>query len=185
MESRNEIERRGHREAVARDTFINAMRRVPSNVTVVTTEGCTGRHGATVSAFCSVSADPPSVLVCLNASSRISRLVTHNRKFCVNILTENQTDVAEQFAGHLDEVLTDRFCGLDCLFSGTTSLPVIKGSTAFECELHHVLDFASHRIFIGHPVCVHTGSNRPLAYLNGAYQRMVPKNGVRKTVGIR
>jgi flavin reductase (DIM6/NTAB) family NADH-FMN oxidoreductase RutF len=48
---------------VARDPFIRAMRGVANSVAIVTTDGVAGRHGATVSAFCSVSADPPSVLV--------------------------------------------------------------------------------------------------------------------------
>ena len=56
---------------LGRDNFLQAMRRVASSVTVVTTDGPHGRHGATVSAFCSVSADPPSVLICLRADSRI------------------------------------------------------------------------------------------------------------------
>jgi flavin reductase (DIM6/NTAB) family NADH-FMN oxidoreductase RutF len=49
------------------------MRRVASSVTVVTTDGAAGRFGTTVSAFSSVSADPPTVLVCLFAQSRIAK----------------------------------------------------------------------------------------------------------------
>ena len=54
-----------------REEFIEALRGVASSVSVVTTDGAAGRHGATVSAFCSVSADPPTLLVCLRGQSRI------------------------------------------------------------------------------------------------------------------
>ena len=74
-------------ESVPRKSFISAMRRVASSVTVVTTDGPGGRHGATVSAFYSV-ADPPSALVCLKADSRIARSVSaRNGVFCVNVST--------------------------------------------------------------------------------------------------
>ena len=55
-----------------RTAFIHAMRGVAARVTVVTTNGKAGQRGATVSAFCSVSADPPTILVCLNKSSGIA-----------------------------------------------------------------------------------------------------------------
>ena len=67
--------------AAHRQDFINAMRTVASSVSVVTTDGPVGRHGATVSAFCSVSADPPTLLVCLNSGSRIARTVAENGQF--------------------------------------------------------------------------------------------------------
>ena len=49
-----------------RNEFISCMRNLVSSVTVVTTDGKTGRHGATVSSFASVTADPPILSICLN-----------------------------------------------------------------------------------------------------------------------
>ena len=59
-------------QLAARDAYVHAMRRVASSVAVVTTDGPAGCHGATVSAFSSVSADPPTILVCLRGGSRIA-----------------------------------------------------------------------------------------------------------------
>ncbi|MEQ9673623.1 MAG: flavin reductase family protein, partial [Roseovarius indicus] len=84
---------------VPREDFISAMRRVAASVTVVTTDGPAGRAGATVSAFSSVSADPPTVLVCLHAQSRIAGFVQENKRFCVNVLPERFSDIADRFAG--------------------------------------------------------------------------------------
>ena len=86
-----------------RQAFIDAMRQVASTVTVVTTDGPEGQAGATVSAFTSLSADPPSVLVCLKADTRIALAVQGNGVFCVNILPEDAVEVAKAFAGMFDD----------------------------------------------------------------------------------
>lgn len=156
-----------------RADFISAMRGVASSVTVVTTDGPAGRHGATVSAFCSVSADPPSALVCLKADSRIARSVAANGAFCVNVLPQPRRDIADRFAGCHDDRVADRFDGVPCEPADGT-IPGIAGATMFCCTLERTVDFGSHRIFIGHVTRVRAGAAEPLAYLNGAYHRVVP-----------
>jgi flavin reductase (DIM6/NTAB) family NADH-FMN oxidoreductase RutF len=160
-------------DPAARAAFIRAMRAVASSVTVVTTGGTAGRHGATVSAFCSVSADPPSVLVCLKADSRIARAVAANGAFCVNVLPRARADIANRFAGQDDHRLGDRFEGIDC---AGEPVPAIAGATAFLCRLKDSLESGSHRIFVGHVENVLEGAAEPLAYLNGAYHRVVPQS---------
>ena len=88
---------------VDRSLFIEAMRHVAQSVTVVTTQGADGCTGATVSAFSSLSADPPSVLVCLRSDSRIGLAVGRNRVFCVNVLPEGASALAGRFAGRFDD----------------------------------------------------------------------------------
>jgi len=161
-------------EPVARDAFIGAMRAVASSVTVVTTDGPAGRHGATVNAFCSVSADPPSALVCLKADSRIARTVAANREFCVNVLPRSWQDIADRFAGRNGDAVADRFAGIDCApVCGVT--PAIAGATAFTCHLQETVAFGTHRIFVGLVVQVREGAPEPLTYLNGAYHRVIPQ----------
>jgi len=80
------------------------MRQVAATVTVVTTDGPSGQAGATVSAFTSLSADPPSVLVCLRADSRIARAVQDNGVFCVNVLPEDAV-VAESIEAESGRVV--------------------------------------------------------------------------------
>lgn len=157
-----------------RAAFIAAMRGVASSVTVVTTSGSAGRHGATVSAFCSVSADPPSVLVCLKADSRIARCVAANQAFCVNVLPQPREDIAKRFAGCHDTDVADRFAGVEHEAVNMGG-PAFAGATTFSCVLEKTVDFGSHQIFIGHVVQVREGSPAPLAYLNGAYHRVVPQ----------
>ncbi|GEM_PF-248212 len=162
--------------SVARGPFIAAMRGVASSVTVVTTDGPAGRHGATVSAFCSVSADPPSVLVCLKADSRIARAVTGNRAFCINLLPADAQCVANRFAGGDDARVADRFAGIACdSAEGAACLagPLLSGATVFVCRLAERFTAASHGIFIGEVVALREAATQPLIYLDGGYHRAV------------
>ena len=153
-----------------RQIFIDAMRSVAQSVTVVTTDGPAGRHGATVSAFCSVSADPPMALVCLNGKSRISDLVLENRFFAVNVLPHNANHVADRFAGLHDALVPDRFDGIHV---DGPELPTIAGATVFHCELDKAVPSGTHNIVIGKVHSVTHGTKQPLAYLDGAYHEVI------------
>jgi flavin reductase (DIM6/NTAB) family NADH-FMN oxidoreductase RutF len=160
--------------AVERSEFITAMRRVASSVTVVTTDGTAGRHGATVSAFSSVSADPPTVLVCLHAKSRIASAVESNGRFCVNVLPEHSDGIADRFAGAHDRDVEDRFTDIPC--QGTKGMPPqIKGATSFACTVDNVVQSGSHLVVFGRVEAVGHGDREPLTYLDGAYHRVLPK----------
>lgn len=158
-------------ESAHRATFISAMRNVASSVCVVTTNGVAGRHGATVSAFCSVSADPPTVLVCLNSTSKIAGCVAANQAFCVNVLPEGSAKLAARFAGQHDEYIADRFDGL----SVSGDLPAIEGATSFLCDLAQSVVEGTHLICIGRVVDVTLGAEIPLTYLAGEYQTLTSK----------
>lgn len=153
----------------ARGNFIAAMRQVANSVAVVTTDGASGRHGATVSSFCSVSADPPTMLVCLKAQSRIARCVSGNQMFCVNVLSQEMEDVANTFAGRQDTNDNDRFAGLACN-SDTPCGPHINGSVSFHCRLETEHHSGSHQVFIGRVEAIHGEISRPLTYLDGQYR---------------
>lgn len=160
---------------VAREQFIDAMRQVASSVTVVTTDGTTGRHGATVSAFSSVSADPPTVLVCLFAESRIAKAVSRNGKFCVNVLSETDAEIADRFAGRHDAWVEDRFSGINC-YGAPGETPQIDGATAFRCVLQQTVRSGSHLIVLGRVRDVLAGTSRPLTYSGGGYHRVLPQS---------
>ena len=160
-----------------RQAFIGAMRRVPTSVTVVTTDGPGGRHGATVSAFSSVSADPPTILVCLKSESRIARAVAVNGTLCVNVLPQSGADIARRFAGFDDALVGDRFDGIDTYGKRGTP-PTIDGATVFFCSLTQNIVVGSHLIVVGVVHEVRDGMNEPLAYLAGAFHTVVPASGV-------
>jgi len=158
-----------------KEKFIAAMREVASSVTVVTTDGHGGRHGATVSAFSSVSADPPTVLVCLFAQSRIAKAVEENGTFCVNVLSEHGAEIADRFAGRHDDWVTDRFAGIDC-YGAPGTAPQIDGATAFRCGVQQTVRSGSHLIVLGDVRGVLVGGARPLTYRDGCYHRVLPQS---------
>ena len=157
-----------------RAQFIGAMRQVASSVTVVTTDGSAGRHGATASAFSSLSADPPSVLICLRADSRIARAVAENGCFCVNVLPEGHAEIAGRFAGAQDAGCPDRFDGVT-LQETACAAPALHGATVFQCHLQHSMAQGSHLILIGHVTDVVTGDQPPLTYMDGRFHRVLPQ----------
>lgn len=159
--------------SAARDAFIAAMRQVAATVTVVTTDGPAGQAGATVSAFTSLSADPPSVLVCLKADSRIARAVQDNGVFCVNILPEDAADIARAFAGTFDHMRENRFEGLDV--SNTEFGPILPRATAFTCSLNHRHVHGSHAICIGDVTGISNAGEKPLTYMSGTFHIVRPQ----------
>ena len=161
-------------EAVDRQAFVYAMRTVASSVTVVTSQGELGEFGATVSAFSSVSADPPTVLVCLNAQSRIAKAVLAHQTFCVNVLPEDAQLIADRFAGRHDQHIEHRFQNIE-LGPACAQGPTLRGATTFACQLDQVVPSASHLIMIGRVVEVFNQAAhplKPLAYHNGGYQKI-------------
>src|SRR5262245_62035061 len=119
--------------AVTSDEFRAALSRFPSGVTVVTTKDASDRlHGMTVSAFCSVSLEPPLILVCIEKTASSHPAMTESGVFVVNILAEGQRDLSEHFASQLE----DKF-GIVKHEPGIHGLPVLEGIAAsLECRLH-------------------------------------------------
>ena len=157
-----------------RTAFVLAMRRVANSVAVVTTDGSAGCFGATVSAFSSVSADPPMVLVCLRSDSRIAEAVAANGALCVNVLPQDRPDLANRFAGCDDHLIGDRFQGVDVM-GARGAAPEIDGATVFAGVVDQAVTAGSHSIFICRVQSVRQGLAAPLAYFDGAYHDVVPQ----------
>jgi flavin reductase (DIM6/NTAB) family NADH-FMN oxidoreductase RutF len=156
--------------AVTEDEFRAALSRFPSGVTVVTTKDRSGRlHGITVSAFCSVSLDPPLILVCVEKITGSHAALQESNSFVVNILSDEQIELSEHFAS----TLNDKFASIEFV-GGIDGLPLIDGAAAIlECRLHAQHDGGDHTIFVGRVEKVSVNDVRPLAYLRGGY-RSIP-----------
>ena len=89
---------------VSKGEFRDAMARVCAPVNIITTDGPHGRGGFTATAMCSVSDDPPSLLVCMNGKSAQRDLFLSNGRFCVNVLTHEHQHLAGKFAGQVQDL---------------------------------------------------------------------------------
>lgn len=146
--------------------FKDVMRRFATGVTVVTSLKEGEPRGVTVSAFSSVSLDPPTVLICINREARSYLFISTSKVFCVNVLSAEQRELAQRFSGKLRD---NQFEGVD-YFIDQTGAPVLRGSLAhLDCEVteeHHV---GSHSIFIGKVLATATAGGSPLGYFGGEF----------------
>jgi len=117
---------------VSEDEFRNALSCFASGISIVTTKDAAGNpHGITVSAFCSVSLDPPLVLICIEKTTVSHDAFTQSNAFVVNILDESQMHLSERFAAPLD----DKFGDIE-IRPGIEGIPVLTGALAsIECRL--------------------------------------------------
>jgi flavin reductase (DIM6/NTAB) family NADH-FMN oxidoreductase RutF len=149
----------------------SVMRFFASAVTVVTGALETGElFGLTVSAFTSVSLEPPLVLICIRNESSATELLRKSMKYCVNILAENQRPIAETFslAGE-----GGRFENLNFTF-GKGGSPIIHGTIGYiDCKITKIISAGDHTIFLGEAVDVLAEEKKPLLYLNRRYAKLV------------
>ena len=88
----------GEETAVSVNVFREAMSRLSAPVVLVTTDGPLGRHGLTVSAICSVSADPPTILVCLNRHNRSHAAFVRNGVVGISVMEPQHESLALRFS---------------------------------------------------------------------------------------
>lgn len=155
--------------AISKDEFRAALGRFASGVTVVTTKDSSGRlHGITVSAFCSVSLEPPLVLVCIENKTGSHYAFEESNSFVVNILREDQQHISDQFASYL----SDKFAGIK-YYSGIDELPVLEDVLAnLECRLVNSHDNGDHTIYVGEIEKVNIRDGKPLVYWHGNYRKL-------------
>lgn len=158
-------------QSVEIEDFVSGMRGAVNGVNIVTTHGPAGRFGITVSAFSSVSAEPPTVLICVNRRSPACKAILENGQFCVNVLAIGQRKLADVFAGYPATGEAYDF-GRGSWNRAVTGAPLLENSVAsFDCTVGTSIDVGSHSIFIGLVRAVERSNARPLLYTNGSYGR--------------
>jgi flavin reductase (DIM6/NTAB) family NADH-FMN oxidoreductase RutF len=155
---------------VSADAFRDALRRWPSGVTIVTTRCGDRIHGMTVSAFASVSLDPPLVLVCADKTSDTHGVIAEGGVFAVHILAAGQEALSNRFASKKDE--HRRFEGLP-LRTGATGAPLLPdAAVVLDCRVTAAHDAGDHVIYVGRVVGVETRETEPLVYHAGLYRAL-------------
>lgn len=156
------------------DRFTEAMACLPAGTTVVATDGPGGRFGQTVTAVCSVTADPPSVLFCIRETSPLHRAVGENGCFSVNVLAADQRGLADTFAGR--GLTTGTAYGFDDGWRpGRSGAPVRPDTAAsLDCVLAFRIRVGTHCVCLGHVVAAGTGGGEALTYGRRSYGRHHP-----------
>jgi flavin reductase (DIM6/NTAB) family NADH-FMN oxidoreductase RutF len=146
--------------------FRQVIGRFPTGVTVVTAMSPDGPVGMTANAVTSLSLDPLLLLVCFDNGSRTLPLVRSSGRFGVNVLANDQAELARRFAGKLPEI--EKFAGVP--YSMDDGVPVIEGAHAWMgCDLRELLPGGDHTIGIGAVVAAELGVGEPLVWYDGRY----------------
>jgi len=155
------------------ETFVDAMRYAITPVTLVTTAGAAGEFGLTVSAFSSVSADPPLVLVCIKRTNQIEAAIRQNGVFCVNVLSSGQSDLADAFAGRSPSIAPYDFNAASWTLGISGARRLVNATASFECEMYNAVEAGTHSVLIGRVIGLTASDHKPLAYQDRAY-RSIP-----------
>lgn len=149
-------------------TFRKALGCFATGVTVVTSINPDDNTpaGVTVSAFSSLSLEPPLVLFCLGNKTSSMASFKRSGRFVINVLAENQRDLSIRFASRSD----DKWGGV-VAEAGLGGVPVLSGCIAnLECSIVNTIDSGDHVIFIGEVQNIHyQEGGAPLLYFRGAY----------------
>ncbi|MBC7415883.1 MAG: flavin reductase [Herminiimonas sp.] len=139
---------------IDKQTFREAMSRLAAAVNVITSNGPGGLCGCTASAVCSVSDEPPILLVCINRSSRNNAVLKENQQLCVNVLRADQEALALQFSRSGTDV-AERFAGTgwtepqeDHAVDGAPGSPMLDDAlVSLDCRITGSAEVGSHTVF--------------------------------------
>lgn len=152
--------------------FVTAMRRFANPVTIVATGASPERAGMTATAICSLSAEPPQLLACVNRGSSTAQAILRNGRFSVNLLDAAQSHLAHGFAGRDGTRGEARFQDDDWR-AGPHGTPILVSSlVSFECLVAQTIAAATHMVLVGAVLGLDVaGEGSPLLYGAGRFGR--------------
>lgn len=140
-------------------SFKRAMSQLAAAVTIVTTGTADDPRGTTVSAFMSLSADPPMVLISLHEASSLLAKIDVGAPIGVNVLSTSQDTLARRFA---DKSL-DRFAGVDwAMANGVPKLA--NNHTWVAGRVNSIIAGGDHRLVLVDVEHAEVNTNSPLLY---------------------
>ncbi len=148
--------------------FRKAMRRLASTVTLISTADASGqRYGMAATAVCSVTMDPPTLLICINHSSSLHAPLIEKGRFCINVLMPQH----QALVGHFSGLKTGegRFETGDWKIDNATGLPYLHGAQCnLFCRVASVTTVGTHSVIIAAVESVQVRDEvMPLLYANG------------------
>lgn len=155
--------------SVDSDTFRAVLGRFATGITIVTGRDEQGvDHGMTVSAFSSVSLNPPLVLACIDHGATMRPLLDTLTNIGINILSEGQEAISRRFSAKDIQ----RFDGLGYT-RGASGVPLLEDALAhMEARIIDRHEAGDHLIVIAHVEAAEAFSQRPLLYYRSGYAQL-------------
>ncbi len=133
-------------EPLSKQRYREAMSSLAAAVNIVTTDGPMGRAGFTATAVCSVSDEPPTLLVCLNRNTSVYNAFNAHDNLCVNTLSPELRSLSDLFGGKCS--MNDRFNATNWSTS-VTGAPVLKDALiSFDCIIVEQVQAGSHDVLL-------------------------------------
>jgi len=165
--------------AVSPADYLGAMRYLAAGCSIIASSDGVERAGLTATAICSLTADPPRLLVCVNRDVRAHEVIVDSGTLSVNVLAESQVEMARRFAGMVKDVRgEDRFLG-GAWLTGRLGAPILDGALAsFDCRVIEAIPASTHTIFICEVLAVVADGNAaPLLFFNRAFATLARSAG--------
>jgi flavin reductase (DIM6/NTAB) family NADH-FMN oxidoreductase RutF len=166
----------GENLVTSSDDFKQAMRHLAGGVAVIATDHDGTRAGLVATAVCSVSADPPTILVCINSGAGAHDTIRASGRFSVNLLARSQEPIARRFSGETGIRGEQRFTE-DRWIPLVSGAPVLAGAlVSLDCCVTEIVKMATHSVFFGAVVGIASQAAPPLIYLQGNYGTFSPEH---------
>ena len=150
------------------------MRLLAGAVNIISSVHGGRRYGMTATAVCSVTADPPTVLVCINKLATTHGIVAKGRVFCVNVLRADDAELSTTFSGAASG--EGRFKSRDWTRLATGAPVLIDALVSFDCRVVKKVTYGTHGIFLGQVEQVLVGKpGKPLLYSEGQYAKLASR----------
>ena len=161
---------------VSAEEHCRGMRHFAMGVSTITSGNDKTRAGLTATAVCSVTADPPRLVVFVNKGVYASELILKTGALCVNVLAGEQEAVAKAFAGMIKEVQGEARFEYGHWDTLATGAPTLQGALAnFDCRVVKVFDESTHHAFLCEVLAMREREDgEALIYLNGGF-RQIPQ----------
>ena len=155
---------------VSAEEFREALSRVASSVSIVSTDGAHGIAGFTCSAVCSVTDDPPTIMVCVNRKSAANAIIKANGVLCVSSLGAEQVELSQMFAGVGRVPMNERFAGPHWGVLATGSPYCTQSRVALDCRVADIREVGTHSVILAEVLStVHATDGQPLIYHSRNY----------------
>jgi flavin reductase (DIM6/NTAB) family NADH-FMN oxidoreductase RutF len=153
--------------------FRHAMREFANGVALITTASGAIRAGCTATSFCSLSLEPPTLIVCMARNSSTLATLRTSLRFGVSIVAGDHEALADRFAGRNGEKGPARFAGAEWITLATGAPLLGDALAAMDCRVEEMLDRHTHAIVIGRVEAVHRGAGAAaLVHWRGRYQSL-------------
>src|SRR5919206_1322528 len=153
------------------EQFKAGMRSLAGAVNIITSAHAGHRYGMTATAVCSATADPPTVLACINKLATTHGAVAKSKAFCVNVLRAEDWELSTTFSGAQSG--ETRFKSRDWTRLATGSPVLIDALVSFDCRVVKSLVHGTHTVFLGQVEQILIGQKgKPLLYSDGQYAKL-------------